>query len=382
MQAIEATTIGEKAIVPIHNGRSGGYTSTDAAGGSLNAAGQQEVDAAEYTLVYHWFQVQLETAALAQAAGGDSSVVVAKDLEIQGAVADLKRQCTRQLATNGDGVLAACDTGGASTTVELLTDSATSYGYQALVRGWLYPGLVVDIGDTASNSDSVVAGTTIASVSESASDPDIVVGSSISTTSGTDFVHIANPNSGTAVNSEMNGLRNIVNTSGALGGLNPSTAAESFWKAAGRDTTTTALSLNALLNASRSVRQKTGKKETYNVTSLKQEQALYELLQNQARYTADQISAGQAGKVIWNGMEIVALPDILDQDWFCLTIEDFVRIHPKGVTKPTWATDLAGSGGSLQWSAGTTAFVNGVVLPMQIGVRRRNSHYAFTGLTA
>ena len=385
MQQVEATTIGEKAIVPIHNGRSGGYTSTDAAGGSLNSAGQQEVDAAEYTLVYHWFQVQLETGALVQAQGGDSSIVVAKSLEIEGAVNDLKKQCSRQLATNGDGILAACDTGGASTTVELLVDAGGgtvgAYGYQALVRGWLYPGLTIDIGAT-NNTDSIVTGAVIQSVSKSSSDPDIVIDSSVSTTAGTDYVYIANPNSATAANSEMNGLRNIVKTSGALGGLNPSTAAENFWQAAGQDTSTTALSLNLLLNASRAVRQETGKRATYNVTGLKQEQAFYELLQNQVRFSSDKVEAGHTGAPVWNGMEVVALNDILDTDWFCLTIEDFVRVHPKGVTKPTWATDLDGSGGSLQWAAGTTAFKNGVVFPMQVGVRRRNSHYAITGLTA
>jgi hypothetical protein len=86
---------------------------------------------------------------------------------------------------------------------------------------------------------------------------------------------------------------------------------------------------------------------------------------------------------VWNGMEIQAMPDILDQDWYCLTIEDLVRVVPKGITKPTWATDLAGETGpnGLQWSAGTTAFKNAVVYPFQVGMRRRNSHAAAIGLT-
>jgi hypothetical protein len=83
-------------------------------------------------------------------------------------------------------------------------------------------------------------------------------------------------------------------------------------------------------------------------------------------------------------MEVVGLPDALDTDWFCLTIEDFVRIAPKGSggTVPQWATDLFGDGGSFQWAAATTAGKNALVLPMQIGVQRRNSHAAITGLTA
>jgi hypothetical protein len=371
----EATTIGEKAIVPIHNGRSGGYTSTLAAGGNLNPAGQQEVDAAEYTLPYHYFSVKLEAAAIAQAAGGDSSVVVSKDLELKGSIADTRKQITRQLVTNSDGIIAACDTGGASTTVELLVDSSTSYGYQSLVRGWLHEGMVVDIGAT-SNTDSIVTGATVTAISESSTDPDITIDSSVSTTSGTDFVYIANPNSATLANPEVNGLRSMVgSTTSALGGLDPDTAGEAFWKPAHVDTATTVLSLNLLLTLRRKVHQKTGSSPTYNLTSLKQEQAFYELLHNQVRYQNEPTGAGKVSLPSWNGMEIHAQPDVLDQDWFCLTIEDFIKIVPKAISKPTWATDIAGKGGSLQWTAGTTGFENAVMFPMQVGLKRRNSSH-------
>ena len=377
-----ATTIGEKAIVPIHNGRSGGYTSANAAGGSLNDAGQQEVDAAEYTTVYHWFQVQIEAAALAQAAGGDSSVAVAKDLELQGAIADTRKQVMRQLVTGSDGKLAACDTGGASTTVELLVDSATSYGYQAIVRGWLYPGLRVDVGTTA-DTDALATGSLISAVKENSTDPDITIADSITTVSGTHFVYIANPNSTSAANPEANGLRSMVgSTTDALGGLDPDTAGEEFWKPAHVDTTTTALSIDLLLNMERQVQQRSGKGHTLNLTGLKQRNAFYSLLQNQVRFADDGVKAGRSGTAKWNDMEIVAVPDVLDSDWFMLTESDVIRIVPKGIQKPTWATDLDGSNGSLQWAAGTTAFKNAVVMPLQFGLKRRNTHAAAIGLTA
>jgi hypothetical protein len=383
VEKFEATTIGEKAIVPIHKGRSGGYTSVAAAGGSLNAADEQKVDSAEYTLVYHWFQVNLEAAALAQAAGGDSSVVVAKDLELQGAIADTRKQVMRQVVTNSDGILAACDTGGASTTIELLTDSATSYGYQAIVRGWLYPGLPVDIGTTA-DTDNLVAGSVITAVKESSTDPDITISDSISTVSGTDFVYVANPNSGTAANVEVNGLRSMVgSTTSALGGLDPDNAGEEFWKPAHVDTTTTALSLDLLLTLQLKVAQKGGKSHSYNLTSLKQQANFYSLLQNQVRFAGEaRLGAGNDGGVTWNGMEVHALPDVLDTDWFCLTIEDFCKIVPKGITKPTWASDLEGAGGRLRWGQGTTAFSDAVVMPLQLGMKRRNRSAAAIGLTA
>jgi hypothetical protein len=380
VEKLQATMIGEKALVPIHAGRNSGYTSTAAAGGSLNAAGQQAVDAAEYTLIYHWQQIQIQTAALNQTGSGAQSVVVAKDLEIAGAVNDMRKECMRQVVTNGDSVLAQCDSGGASTTVELLVDSATAYGFQSIVRGWLYAGRPVDIG-TAADSDADVAGEAIVSVSESATDPDIVMTTSITTTSA-DFVTVPNPNGTATANPEMNGLRNIVNTSGALGGLNPSTAAEAFWKAASRDTGTTVFSLDLGLDLSRSVHQKTGGKPNYVLTSLKQKAAFYNLLQNQARFVTDgKFAAGNVDDVLWNGMTVHAEPDVLDQDWFCLTLED-LGIITGSIKKPTWASDIEGSGGKLRWGQGTTAFNDAVVYPINFIAKRRNSHAAATGLIA
>ena len=380
---VSQSRIGEKAIVPIHKGRSGGYTSTSSAGGSLNAADEQKVDAAEYTLVYHWFQISLETGALNQAAGAESSAVVAKDLELQGAIDDTAKQSMRQIVTNSDGILAACDTGGPSTTVELLTDSATSYGYQAIVRGWLYPGLPVDIGTTA-DTDTLATGSIITAVKEDASDPDITISDSISTTSGTHFVYIANPNSTSAANPELNGLRSMIgSTTSALGGLDPDTAGEEFWKPAKVDSTTTTLSLELLLDMQRAVHQKSGKSHTYNLCGLKQQAAFYSLLQNQTRFSGDSgFGAGDVTGPKWNGMEVNGMPDVLDTDWFMLTLSDFVRVTGKGITQPTWVSDLEGSGGRLRWGAGTTAFSDAVVFPWQLGLKRRNTHAAAIGLTA
>lgn len=381
---VRKTRIGEKAIVPIHKGRSGGYTSTLPAGGSLNAADEQKVDAAEYTLVYHWFQTAIETAALNQSVGGNTSAVVAKDLELTGALSDVANQCMRQVATAGDGKVAQCDTGGASTTVELLTDSSTSYGYQALVRGWLYPGLTVDIGATT-NTDSIVGGATIQSVSESSSDPDIVIDSSVSTVSGTDFVYISNPNSGTDANPELNGLRSMAgSTSSALGGLDPDTTGEEFWKPAKVDTTTTVFSLDLAAALGRAVAQKTGKFPDYVLTSLKQEENFYLLLQNQVRFAgeANMGAGGTTDGPKWRGMSINAEPFILDQDWYALTLKDIVMITGQGITQPTWASELQGTNKGMQWVADTTRFQDAVVWPFQIGMKRRNSSAAAIGLTA
>ena len=52
------------------------------------------------------------------------------------------------------------------------------------------------------------------------------------------------------------------------------------------------------------------------------------------------------------------------------------------ITKPTWASELEGAGGQTRWVQGATSFVDAVFYPFQVGVRRRNTHAAATGLTA
>jgi hypothetical protein len=382
-EKVKATMIGKQALVPIHKYGTGGYTSVGSGGGALNAAGAQGVDQAAYTLVYHWQPIELEVSAINQAGGGNlQSVISAKNFEIENAVADMRRQVTRQLVTNGDSIVAQCATGGASTTVSLVASpSGSAYGYDAIQRNWLYPGALIDIG-TTSDTDVLLGNTAITSVSEVAATPTITTATSISTTAGTHFVYIANPNSGTAANPEVNGLRNMVNTSGALGGLNPATAGQEFWQAAARDTTTTVFSLDLVLNLQQAVMQKSGKNFTNVWTGLKQQRNFYSLLQNQVRFAGEmKMGAGEIDKPTWNNMVVDARPAFLDSDWWTLTLEDF-QLITGSIDKPTWASDMFGSTAPLNWRQGYTSGVDAVAYPMQVGLQRRNTQAGATGLTS
>lgn len=383
VQKVQATMIGEQAQVPILKHNAGGYTSFGSAGGSFNTYNNVGVDQATYTLVTHGMPISLEFSALNQAGGQNAQAVIAsKDLAIESALSEVRKQCVRQLVTNGDGIVAQCDTGGASTTVELLASpSGTAWGFDAIQRGWLHTNAIVDIG-TTSDTDSLVTGTTITAYKEDSADPDITIGTSISTTSGTHNVYIANPNSATAANSETNGLRNMVNTTGALGGLNPANAGEEFWAAASRDTSTTVFSLDLALNLQRAVLQKSGKFFTDVWTSYKQQQNFYSLLQNQVRFAGEmKMGAGEVGGVTWNNMKVEAYPDILDSDWYSLTLSDFQYIHG-AYKQPVWASDIEGAGGRTRWAQNATNFVDAVFHAYQLGVQRRNTSGAATALTA
>lgn len=382
LRKVEATMIGQQAQVPIHSGRSGGYTTTNAAGGSLNPAGNQVTNQAVYTLVYHWFQIQIETAALNQSAAQTTSIIAAKDLEMQGAIDDLSKQASRQLVGNGDGFIAQCTSGGASTTINLLPAASGGKGYDAIVRGHLYVGLPVDVG-TVGDSDVLATGSVITAVSESATAPTITIGTSVTTTSS-HFISVANPNSATATNPELNGFRNLVGT-GTLGGINPASAGSEYWQAAKVDTATTSFSLDLALDLQRAVFQKSGKFMAQVVTSAKQMSNFYALLQNQVRFSGEQgLGAGNVGGLVglsWNGLGVNVFPDVYDSEWYCLTLDDFCQVTGS-IKEPTWTSDLEGAGGSLRWAQGQTNFVEGLVFPFQVGVQRRNTHAAATGLTA
>jgi hypothetical protein len=383
-QGTSPTMIGAQAQVPIHKRRSGPSTSTNAAGGVLNPAGNQVVDQAIYTIPYLWRQINLEVAAINQT-GPTQSIVSAKDFEIEGAVNDIARDASRMLANNGDGFIAQCTTGGASTTVNLLPAASGGLGFDAIVRDWLRVDMVVDIG-TAADSDALATGATITAVAESATAPTITTGTSVTTTSS-HFVSVANPNSATATNPEINGLRNMISTS-TLGGINPATAGNEYWQpgSAALDSTTTSFSLDLLLNINRTVFQKSGNANTSTVLmSAKQMTNFYSLLQNQVRFTGERdMGAGGIGNMDglkWNGMGINVWPDIADKEIYFINRDDFERITGN-IKKPTWTSEIEGGGQGLRWSQGTTAFVEGIVFPLQVGMNRRNRSGAITNLVA
>lgn len=385
IESVPATMIGKQAQVPVWGDlNSGGFTTTSTAGGSVNTASNQGTAQALYTLTQHLFPISVEVGALNQMSGNSvQSAIGALDLEIKGGINTMRNQATRQLVTNGDGKVAACGTsGGASTTLPLVASpSATAYGYDAIRRNWLRPGAVVDIGTTA-DTDALATAATVTAVSPVASAPTITTTASVDATAGTHFVYIANPNSATAANPESNGLRNLINSTGAVGGLNPATAGQEYW-AAYRDTTTTVLSLDLMLNLNREVRQTVGDGITDVWCSLKQQQNWYALLQNQVRFASDSgLSAGNAASATWNGMKVTAYNSILDSDIYFLTLSDFVRVTG-AIKSPTWYSSLAGNNKGMVWSgAGTTSFADQLFYAFQVGLRRRNSHAAATALTA
>jgi len=393
LETVRGTMIGTQAQVPILAGRAGSYTSVGAAGGALNPATGQPVNQAIYTMPYSWFQVELETSALVQAGSAAQSIVSAKVLEVEGAVENTRHQISRQIVTNGDSIVAAVGTGSAGTTIPLVAKAAEGalYGYSALRRGWLPSGTstgqYVDIGTTADTDALTTDLTQVVGYTPSPTAPTLTLSATTTgaSTSGTHFVYIRNPNSTTAANPELNGLRQLINSSGAFGGLNPATSGLEWWAAASRDTSTTTFSLDMALGLQANIMQNGASLDGIEIwTSFRQQQNFYALLQSKVQFPGEMnMQAGDVSKPKWNGMGLRVFPDILDSDWFMVNKPDLLKVVGN-IDKPTWASDIAGHSdgrAGMPWRQGFTSFIDAVVYPINLGARRRNTMAGATALT-
>lgn len=362
-------TVGETARVPLHTGRNGGYTVLPEGGGTLNTAGNQVVNKAEYNYTHHHQQISIAGDAIDAATSNKHSVANVVNTEVEGALTDLKRQIQRQLFGNGDALIAQCRTSD-SDDVDLNTTS----GKAAIDRGWLFVGLPVDVGTTA-DEDLRVVGESITAVDESLYAFTVSGGAEAAETTS-DYVSVKDARSGTT-SYEANGLQNIVDASATVGGLAPSS--EPRWAAAWDNTTSQALTLSLLLQGDQKIHQKTGKKCDFVLFGLEQERRFYELLQQQVRYSSDSsLSAGSQDTVKWRGMDIFTDPDC--QDTFAYQGQ-LAHLFIVALDKPYWVNKHDG-GTILKWSQGTDAYGSKLSYRFNLATNRREGFVKYTALSA
>jgi hypothetical protein len=357
--------IGEEARVVLHDRRNGGFTNLPAGGGTLNEAGQQGFRKAKFQYKNFHQQVAIQGEAIDGTNGAASAIVEAVDVEIQGAVNDMNRQLTRQSYWDGSALIAQCRTSESNN-----VDLNKTTGIIPIERGWLFEGQPVIIG-TKTEQEVIKTSTLITAIDE-ANVAFTVASGNVTTEGVTHFVSQAKSRVG-EVSNEMNGLRNIVSTS-ELGGL--SSATSPVWKST-VDSTTTALTISALLQAQQKVRQKQGKSPNFFLTGLKQQRKFYELLEQQVRYNSDSgLNAGGDESATWNGMEIFGDPDCPDED---LYMGHFEHLFLVAMKDPYWQNAVTG-GQMLAWSQGTDAYVGKLSFRANLAASRRNDMFRFSAL--
>jgi hypothetical protein len=363
-------TVGETARVPLHTGRNGGYTALPEGGGTLNTAGNQVINKAEYNYTHHHQQIRIQGDAIDGASSNKHSVANVVNTEVEGALTDLKRQIQRQLFLNGDALIAQCRASD-SNNVDLNTTS----GKAAIDRGWIFVGMPVDVGTTASEA-TILDGDTVASVDETLYAFDPTTAGNITTEDTTHYVSVKDARSATT-SYESNGLQNIVDATATVGGLAP--ASEPRWKAAWDNTTSQALTLSLLLQGDQKIHQRTGRKSNFVLFGLEQERRFYELLQQQVRYSSDSsLTAGSQETVKWKGMEIFCDPDCQDTFAYMGQLEHLFIV---ALDKPYWVNKHDG-GTILKWVQGSDSYGSKLTYRFNLATNRREGFVKFTALTA
>ena len=126
IEKTESYNVGEYAVVPITEYRNGGTTVTDTSGSAaLNPAGNVGVRQATYSLVFDYTQVKVEHAAIMSTGGKPQAVAEVIDTEIASAVAETRKQVSRQIWGDQSGYIAKC---GVTTAANLIVlDSVAAF---------------------------------------------------------------------------------------------------------------------------------------------------------------------------------------------------------------------------------------------------------------
>ncbi len=207
---------GRRAILSLHVSRNSGVGSR-AESGTLPTAGNQGYTEERVPVYYHYGRIEVTGPVIAAMKSDKGSFVRAVDSEMKGITKDLARQYNRQRFGTSNGVIAT--TGATSSDTVIVLSSSTT----ATQMRQLEVGMVVDIGTVAS-PDTVASARTITAVDRS-SKTITISGAAVSTTNNTHFIFLTGNGGavGGAGQKEITGLQSIVDSSGTLFNVNPST---------------------------------------------------------------------------------------------------------------------------------------------------------------
>ena len=209
--------VGKRAYVPLHTTRSGGIGAR-AERDQLPTAGNQGYSKAVYDLKYLYGRVQVTGPSMAKTKNEAGAFLQALKSELDGIRNDLKKDLARQVYGDGTARVAKCGTTTASTTVVLAATTTTEEyaGKEAIRKGQLYVGMIVDIG-TAADVNTIAEARTITGIDYD--NATITISGAAVTTTSSHFVS----RSGAAVDggasangsrsNEVDGLKRLVSES-------------------------------------------------------------------------------------------------------------------------------------------------------------------------
>jgi hypothetical protein len=217
-------TDGRRAVLSLHVTRNAGVGNR-AEGGTLPTAGYQGFAEERVPLFSIYGRGQLSGQLLKSADTNSAAFERALDGETKRITNDVKRDVNRQIWGTSDGVIAqtALTTSSLGVLLASSASGATTAASDVQFRQ-LEVGMLVDIGTvaaptlkTSGNAIVETAGT------GTAADPYRIVLTSVVTTTGTDFIFRSGNGGSGANQKEVTGLQSIIDSTGTLFNVNPTT---------------------------------------------------------------------------------------------------------------------------------------------------------------
>lgn len=366
LQSTTENLYGRYALIPLHTSRSGGLSARPEYG-TIQAAGNQALAQAQYTLKYLYGRGQVSGPSMELTSSKEGSVVSIIELEMNRLLDDAKVDTARQLYGSSDGKVTQMGVTSASATIVL---SGTGFN-EAVQKGQIYVGMLITIG-TVANPVLRTTETTVTGIVPSG--PTITVSAGALTTAITDFLFRSGNADATPLCYEINGLQAAVSTAAnTFGNINAALAANSYWDNL-RNPLNGNLTLDAFTKSFNTVNGIAGGQVSCVITSFGIQRAFYNLLQSQVRYMNPmQLSSGYQS-LDYMGIPVIADKDapygnvyFLDERWF--------RIYSNQDWH--WMDD---DGKVLKWVANQDAWQFVLRRYMNMGLSRRNCQFVLSGV--
>ncbi len=358
-EGVNSNAVGGKYVTfPIRTGRNHGI-SYRAENVQLAPAGRQQLSSGTETLKYGYGRVRLTGPLIALAESNTQAFASAMDIEMDGLKSDLSRDENRIAYGHTDSSVA---------TGILAKTTAISSGTTITVDSTQYieAGMVIDITATGTpvsgGTGAVVASVVSATVfTTTVAVAGVVVGNYVSRTGN--------------YNMEPNGLNKIVDSTGILHGINPTTVPS--W-ASYEDGTTSSLTELAMIGVMDQVKNTGQGSPTVIFASMGVRRAYWNLLTSMRRYNEPkQWTGGLVGLAFQHDKE---LPVVADRD---TTAKHMFFIDEKEIKiwrdKDWHWEDIDGA--VLKWVNDYDAFEGLMKQYWQIGTHRRNAHAKLTNIT-
>ncbi len=357
-EGVNSNAVGGKYVTfPIRTTRNHGI-SYRAENTQLAAAGRQGLTSGTETLKYGYGRVRLTGPLIALAESNTQAFASAMDIEMDGLKSDLARDENRiayghTSSSVATGILAA------------VTATATSATITVDTTQYLEVGMVLDV----TNAGTPVSGGTGVTVVSITSATVVVVSGSVTAVSGNYISRTGN------YNMEPNGLNKIIDSTGALHGIDPAT--QTSWKSY-EDSSTTSLTELAMIGVMDQVKTLGQGSPTVIFASMGVRRAYWNLLTALRRYNEPkQWTGGLVGLAFQHDKEIpvVADRDTPNKHMFFVD-ENEIKIWRD---KDWHFEDIDGA--VLKWVSDYDAFEGLMKQYWQMGTHRRNAHAKFTNIT-